>query len=71
MGSGFILGAIVDVTVSTLREKIFGARDLTTQEVVDHFRGNLRLAEAYLNGLIDWRGNPVPYIMARRGSRAS
>ena len=47
----------MDQTIVTLREKIFGARNLTTQDVVDHFRGNIALAEAYLKGLADWNGN--------------
>ena len=49
----------MDQTVVTLREKIFGARDLTTQDVIDHFLGNVAMAEAYLNGLIDWAARPI------------
>jgi hypothetical protein len=47
----------MDTLAAPVREKIFGARNLTTQDVVDHFLGNTALAEAYLNGLIDWAGN--------------
>ena len=49
----------MDQTIVTLREKLFGARNLTTQDVVDHFLGDTALAEAYLNGLVDWHGNPI------------
>lgn len=49
----------MDQTIVILREQIFGARNLTTQDVVDHFRGNTALAEAYLNGLVDWHGNRI------------
>ena len=49
----------MDVTAVRVREIVFGARDLTTQDIVDHFGGSVELAEAYLRGQIDWAGQVI------------
>lgn len=47
------------MNIANLRRMIFGASNLSTQDIVDHFNGRADLAEAYLNGSLDWRGQPV------------
>ncbi len=49
----------MDQTIVYVTEKIFGEKGRTTQDVVDHFGGSVKLAEAYLNGQIDWDGNEI------------
>jgi hypothetical protein len=61
----------MDITVRNLREQIFGAKNLTTQDVVEHFKGNTNLAEAYLNGLIDWAGNIMVHRFVGEEVKAS
>jgi hypothetical protein len=52
----------MDQTIVLVTEKIFGERGRRTQDVVDHFGGSVPLAEAFLNGQIDWDGNETwPY----------
>jgi hypothetical protein len=49
----------MDQTIVYVAEKIFGEKGRRTQDVMDHFGGNVQLAEAFLNGQIDWDGNEI------------
>jgi hypothetical protein len=49
----------MDPIIVNVAEKIFGEKGRSTQDVVDHFGGSVKLAEDYLNGRIDWDGNEI------------